>query len=784
MLIVSDLDLAMLQTDRSVPAVQQLGGGTIRLDDTGRPLRTTGHDAVIYELEGVDGRILALRCLLRPQQLRDDALANHYARLQNDARLDPMRASGGPLPRDLRWIDEGIRVSGSHGRSTLAPVIVMERIPGRTLLRAVDRLCREGQAEPLALLADAWLATATLLDEAEFSHGDLAADNLIVRPDGTIALVDLDTASWPSREVHARLASTGTDGYMHPYGAPANLTRRDRFPALIIWASLRILARHPNLRERWGDHPDDYGASLLWSQRDLRRASTSPLFAALDALPDPPLRPLLEIVRRALRFAPDDIPPLPEIAARLDGLGLPRHASTRDGSMRPGRTTGTTISPPLPAELSPVLEDHPDLPDRPMIAAPEPATPGGADKQSSLVAEQKVRAALSARDSVTALRLWEETQEIPGVAIHAVGVYELLAHDISEAIDRAVRRGADANVIDAVAAAEGAGIAPTIEARSAARLSREREAARAALREAIGRGDLAAIGELERSGRLACLGRLHPDQARVVARALAWPALERALTADSDAAIVAAADPALWRDDGALPERAWHRLDLARRRTRWLEDVRHALRARDAATLRALKRTAPEAAEARLTKVERQRIARITVRDEAVARLEQALRQGPDRAVVAALAEFESAGAPFSDLLDWAAVRGVVDRITLAEALRAAAAANPPDTAQLARLLPAARAALGDPAGGPDWAALEASVFRAAHLARLREALATGDESHIASAAEPDPYGTRALLRQEERERVDRALANARRGGGRRAMLGGSVGETRADKRG
>jgi hypothetical protein len=215
-----------------------------------------------------------------------------------------------------------------------------------------------------------------------------------------------------------------------------------------------------------------------------------------------------------------------------------------------------------------------------------------------------------------------------------------------------------------------------------------------------------------------------------------------------------------------------------------LEDVRHALRARDAATLRALKRTAPEAAEARLTKVERQRIARITVRDVAVARLEQALRQGPDRGVVAALAEFESAGAPFSDLLDWAAVRGVVDRITLAEALRAAAAANPPDTAQLARLLPAARAALGDPAGGPDWAALEASVFRAAHLARLREALATGDESHIASAAEPDPYGTRALLRQEERERVDRALANARRGGGRRAMLGGSVGETRADKRG
>ena len=109
-----------------------------------------------------------------------------------------------------------------------------------------------------------------------------------------------------------------------------------------------------------------------------------------------------------------------------------------------------------------------------------------------------------------------------------------------------------------------------------------------------------------------------------------------------------------------------------------------------------------------------------------MSRLERALREGPDREVVAALAEFESAGAPFPEVLDWTAVRGVVDRISLAEALRAAASADPPDTAQLARLLPAARAALGDRGtpGEPDWAALEESVLRAAHLARLREAIA------------------------------------------------------------
>jgi hypothetical protein len=148
------------------------------------------------------------------------------------------------------------------------------------------------------------------------------------------------------------------------------------------------------------------------------------------------------------------------------------------------------------------------------------------------------------------------------------------------------------------------------------------------------------------------------------------------------------------------------------------------------------------------------------MREAAVTRLERALREGPDREVVAALTEFESAGAPFSDVLDWTAVRGVVDRLSLADALRDAAEADPPDAARLARLLPAARAALGNRGaeGEPDWIALEHAVLRAAHLSRLREAIAANDDARIASAADPDPYGVRRHLTSAEAERVAQAL--------------------------
>ena len=195
--IVSDLDAAMMQPARSVPAVRRLGGGLIRMNDAGRPLRAVGRDAVVYELRTPTGRILVLRCFLRPDAHRDRALAQRYEALRGDPRLEHLRGAGGALPRDIQWIAEGVTFAGPDLRQMTAPLVAMERVPGRTLIQTVDRLCREGQVEPLALLADVWLATATALEEAAFVHGDLAPDNLIVRPDGSIALVDLDTATWP-----------------------------------------------------------------------------------------------------------------------------------------------------------------------------------------------------------------------------------------------------------------------------------------------------------------------------------------------------------------------------------------------------------------------------------------------------------------------------------------------------------------------------------------------------------------------------------------------------------
>ncbi len=751
----SELDALFLDPLASVPAIGRLGGGAVRRDAHGRPLRAAGRHTVVYELRTPSGRILAVRVHQRPDAERDRVLAQRYTALQQDHLLDTLRAPHGPLPADIQWLPDGLRVRGADGRLTGRPLIAMERVPGRTLREMVARLCQEGDAPHLAMIADRWLETALAMETAGFVHGDLSPDNIMVRPDGTIAVVDLDTASWPGFRLDHDIAG-GNSALRHPQGIPRDPVYRDRFPALMLWAALRILATRPDLL------PTQPAEGLLFSNADVRRPSTSPVFTGLDAA-DASLHLLLEVVHRAIRFSPEDLPALSEIASRLDSLGFPRlapqHPDRPDPYVRPTRRE-SVISP---AQAAPP-EAVPAVSTRPEPGSHAPARPSAA--ASNLQQAQRLEAlhvAIQQRDGREALSIWGEVREHPSAQVYATAIHQLVEQEARSVIDRAVRRRDDTALLQAIALAESAGVAPDATALTAARQARRRVESRASLTAALRADDLSALLNLQRTGQLDELGPLDPATNRALARALAWPSLERALASDDDVAICAAADPALWREEETRPHAIWVRLDLAWQRSRWTQEARAALRRRDGPYLRGLLAKAPAGAEERLTAVERRRVHRVISREQAAARLEQALREGPDREVVEALAELEASGAPFSDGLDWSAVRGVVDRLSLADSLRAAMATEPPDTGRMARLLPAARAALGNlQSAGTEWAELEQAVLRAAHLERLREALASGDDARIAAAADPDPFLVLQLLAEQEATRVMIVLERTR----------------------
>lgn len=753
-----ELDALFQDPRANVPAIGRLGGGAVREDTQGHPLRVSGRHTVVYEMRTPSGRILALRVHQQPDRERDRVLAQRYIALQRDHLLDELRAPHGPLPSDLQWLPDGLHYRDADGKQSFRPLVAMERVPGRTLREMVKRLCNEGDTTHLAMIANHWLESALAMEAAGFIHGDLSPDNIMVRPDGTIAVIDLDTATWPG--FHPDHDISGSNSALrHPQGVPRDPVHRDRFPALMLWASLRILAAQPELLSAGATRPAE---GLLFSNSDIRRPATSPVFAHLDDA-DASLGLLLEVVRRAIRFSPEDLPPLAEIATRLDSLGFARLAQPRPGRLTPA-TRPKAADPETTLATDRQAGPVPSAPASSGVAAEAPPVRSATTRDTVHAQRlEALHAALQQRDGREALTIWGEVRAHPAAQVYAAGIHHLIEQEARSAIERALRRRDDTALLQAIARAESAGIAPDASALNAARQARRRAATRESLSAALQADDRAALANLYRTGQLEELGPLEPATNRALARARAWPSVEGALAADDDVAICAAADPAIWREEETHPNSAWLRLDLAWRRSRWAQEARAALRRRDGPYLRSLLATAPARAEERLTDVERRRVHRVITREQATGRLERALREGPDREVVEALAELEASGAPFSDGLDWSAVRGVVDRLSLADSLRAAMATEPPDTEKMARLLPAARAALGDlQSAGAEWAELEHAVLRAAHLERLREAVASGDDARIAAAADPDPFQVRELLAEQDALLVAAVLGRTR----------------------
>lgn len=910
---LQQLDEAMLRASTSLPILGRLGGGQIALVEGRQPWRAVGLDNAVYVLRQPTGRVLALRVPLADGDHWGSQ--ERYRALGADPRLAGLRdAPGSPLAPRVAWYADGLLLPARDLRSTPHPVAVLDWIEGPTLIAAVDRACRAGDGRALAALAEAWLRATAMTTGAGFVHGDLAGDNVVVRPDGSLRFVDFDESSWPG--VPAAPARRVNPAYAHPGGAPPPAARGDDFAVLTVYVSLRALAERPDLRSRFGDPTSEPGGALLWRGGDLAKPDASPVFAALGGV-SPALVGLVRLLRQVCAGPVDRTPRLGDVVAGLRGgqdAAGPADVAPWDlsGGALAGREPsgsamgwggagqGATVSPVPPqpparshpprspqptAAVQPVQPAQstrswqsppmaPHDPRVPLQTQPRPVAPPSARAASAgqrtemargrqalvtrlngllmsgeieatlafwessgasrdpeilrdygprmrdverLGAVGRVRAAAAAHDAGAVLRLWREyglgglpaARELgpaveeatrreaqaerlrvaldagdrgtvaalwaevrgdPLVAMYGARVATLLERTLGERVTAAIQRGDDRAILAALADAESAAVPVAAEARAAGRAAANREATRKLLATARRDGDeaaMATLASLAISGRLGDLGRLDAETARAAQRAVHRPALLQALAGDDDWAIAAAyqAHGTLYDELGLEPgERA--RIDLARARLAWLTEVRAALRGRDLGALKAVTRSSPPGAVARLSEIERTRIERLSRRDVAVRRLERLLKTGDDREILAALASMKETGAAFPPGFDWAALRAVEERTELADGIRAALDALPPDLERLASLLPAAKAAAE--AGnspiipGTTLEQVERDVLRAAQIARVQEAIGSGDDELIAAVAMPDPGGIMAALSAAEQERVWRAVAVAR----------------------
>ncbi len=271
---------------------QSLHGGH-PVEKNGRLLRYAGGFCVVYPFE-VKGRKYAVRLWHTPVQSVQDNL---------ETVLSMVKRS------ELPYFVPGVYVRNAIMTAQgMQPAIVMDWVEAGTMKKYIGANLNR----PIVLnrLADDFLGMITTLHKSGISHGDLQHGNILVQPNGSLTLVDYDSMYVPGMQ-NVPDEIKGLEGYQHParskqrYRSPNS----DYFSELVIYTSIRMLANHPGLWQKYKLEDTD---TMLFTEADIASGGTSEVFRLIES--DRDVRFLGRAVKDALRQPTlDRIVPLEEI---------------------------------------------------------------------------------------------------------------------------------------------------------------------------------------------------------------------------------------------------------------------------------------------------------------------------------------------------------------------------------------------------------------------------------------------------------------------------------------
>ena len=238
------------------------------LDDHGEPYRSSGAFAVVFKmLDKSTGKYYALKCFTEEQQGRAEA----YRQIADE--LDLLDS---PYITSVKYMEKELFVD-SQCEEDEFPVLLMDWVEGETMEAYIASNYHNQSA--MSMLCYRFGKMAAWLRTQSFSHGDIKPDNIIVRPDGSLTLVDYDGMFVPSMK-GSQSPTIGTRDFSHPLRTVDDFDETiDDFSLASIALSLKAISMKSTLL-------DIYGASdrLLFSENDYRNPSNSKVISALQEL--------------------------------------------------------------------------------------------------------------------------------------------------------------------------------------------------------------------------------------------------------------------------------------------------------------------------------------------------------------------------------------------------------------------------------------------------------------------------------------------------------------------
>ena len=238
------------------------------LDKYGEPYRSSGAFAVVFKMKDEQtGKCYALKCFTEEQEGRAEA----YRKIAEELEF-----VDSPYITSVKYLEKELFVD-SNCEDEEFPVLLMDWIEGETMETYIAANYTDTHA--MAMLCYRFCKMAAWLRSQSFAHGDIKPDNIMVRPDGTLTLVDYDGMFVPAMKGQ-KSPTIGTKDFSHPLRTIDDFDETiDDFALASIALSLKAISLNPSLLK-------NYGASdrLLFSAFDYLDLSKSKTFAALQGL--------------------------------------------------------------------------------------------------------------------------------------------------------------------------------------------------------------------------------------------------------------------------------------------------------------------------------------------------------------------------------------------------------------------------------------------------------------------------------------------------------------------
>ena len=238
------------------------------LDKYGEPYRSSGAFAVVFKMKDEQtGKCYALKCFTEEQEGRAEA----YRQIAEELEF-----VDSPYITSVKYLEKELFVD-SNCEDEEFPVLLMDWIEGETMETYIAANYTDTHA--MSMLCYRFCKMAAWLRSQSFAHGDIKPDNIMVRPDGTLTLVDYDGMFVPAMKGQ-KSPTVGTKDFSHPLRAIDDFDETiDDFALASIALSLKAISLNPSLLKT-------YGASdrLLFSAADYLDLSKSETFTALQGL--------------------------------------------------------------------------------------------------------------------------------------------------------------------------------------------------------------------------------------------------------------------------------------------------------------------------------------------------------------------------------------------------------------------------------------------------------------------------------------------------------------------